>query len=358
MGVAIPKKAVKGFLEKRLKKPVQLVEYKKLGSGWHGIGYKIRFKTKSSKKTHTVILREISPEGFSHDFHSDRAAVFILQHSLSETLPKHIKSYDVGGIAGEKVVSLGECKEFFQIVEVAEGRDYFSELDDILKRGYLTKEDKRKTLMLSNYLVSLYKKQFKGKKSKSNSIYLRHTRDCVGNGEMLMGVIDTYPRKLSWTNEKELTEIITLAVKNREGMKDKRRKLTRIHGDYHPGNIIFKGKNFKVLDASREIWGDPADDLTCMFGNYLRYALIQKGKWEGIFKELGNLFWENYMKKTKDYGANISAPIFFGFRGVVMAHPFFYRQDKPAVKKKLFKFVKNVLKEKRFDYKKVGKYLQ
>lgn len=281
-----------------------------------------------------------------------------MQNEMFKNIPKHAKSIDVIGV-DEKIHPVGNAKEFYQIVEEASGIDYFNDFERIKKTGKISQEDRKKALILSNYLVNLHKKKFKGKKAIADSIYKRHLRDTIGHGEMMLGVIDTYPaiKTLKWTNEKEISEIIRKSFLFKEKIKGLNR-LSRIHGDFHPGNIWFKGKDFIVLDASREPWGDPAEDLACLGLNYIWYALMQTGKFEGPFKELFEIYWNNYIKKSKDRQMNNVAPLFFAWRGFVVAHPLFYKNQTNSTRRKIFNFVKAVLKDEKFDTKKINIYLR
>jgi len=112
-----------------------------------------------------------------------------------------------------------------------------------------------------------------------------------------------------------------------------------------------------LLDASREIYGDPADDVTTMAVNYIWFAVMQSGKFSGPFADLFNAYWSNYMKKTKNKGILRTAGIFFAFRGVVVAHPVFYGLQSDTVRRKMLRFVDNVLGETTFDPKKINSYL-
>jgi hypothetical protein len=346
--IRIPKKKMQQYLREREKAPVKIIKYKRLGAGWHGAGYEIVYRVKGKIKN--VILRIQRPVGFSHEYAADRAKVFLLQHNLSKLVPKHVKSLDVGGSTPQgKMVSIGECREFFQIVEKVTGQEYMKDLELIKQRGTLTPADRKKALLLSDYLVNLHKKKFKGSRELARSIHRRHTRDAVGHGEMLMGVLDTYPDKISWASKKEMIDLVDLAVKFRERIKDRHNRLRRMHGDFHPGNIIFKnGRDFVVLDASRELWGEPADDLTTLAINYLWFALQHKGGFSGPFAELFHLFFDNYLKKTNDYGILEIVGLFFAFRGVVVIHPTFYPKQAKSVRRKIFNFIRNVLKERLF----------
>jgi len=361
--VKIDEKIMQSYLEKKFKDKIEIIEYKRMGTGWHGTGYSVRFKINGNEQR--VVLRTLRPEGFSHDYFSDRAASFILQHELSNNVNNHIKSIDVGGYTPKgELVSIGECREFFQIVEFVEGTEYVKDLLEIMKRGKLTKEDKDRALMLSDYLVELHKEKYNPyvkedeKKAMASSIYKRHLRDCVGHGEMLMGVIDTYPDDLKWTDRKEFASIIGKAAELREELKDDYKRLCRMHGDFHPANIVFREGKIVVLDASRELFGDPTDDMITMALNYVWYAIQHKGDFSGPFKELFDIYWNNYMEKTKDDKIKKVAPIFTAFRYVVMAHPIFFDFQSDEVRRKLFNIINNTLKAKEFDPVNINRYIE
>ena len=345
------------YLAEREQAPVKITKYKRLGTGWHGTGYEISYRVK--KKAKTLILRTQRPVGFSHEYAADRARVFLLQHSLSKLVPKHMPSLDVGGYTPQgEMVSIGKCKEFFQIVEMATGQEYMKDLELIKQRGKLTPVDRRKALLLSDYLVALHKKRFRGERELARSIHRRHTRDAVGHGEMLMGVLDTYPDKVGWISKKELVDLVDLAVKFRERVKDRHNRLRRMHGDFHPGNIVFKNnRDFVVLDASRELWGEPADDLTTLAINYIWFAVQHKGNFSGPFAELFHLFFDNYLRKTRDRGILEIVGLFFAFRGAVVIHPIFYPSQANSVRKKMFNFIKNTLGERFFHSDRINEHL-
>ena len=64
--------------------------------------------------------------GFGHDHFSDRARIMIWQNSTFAKLPKHVPSLDVGYFTDkEKLVSAGNAREYFLLMEKIEGKEYF-----------------------------------------------------------------------------------------------------------------------------------------------------------------------------------------------------------------------------------------
>lgn len=358
--IKIPKSVVQKYLEAKEGGNVTITGYEKLGSGWHGTGYMVSYKGRSTKgKIRQIVLRTLMPSNFSHDYASDRAKVFILQHEMARGIPGHISSYDVSGYTGKgQLVSLGDINEFFQVVEVAKGTAYSQDFQRIKESGKLKEEDLKKAKALSDYLVGLHSKKIKADRDVMVSLRRRHSRDAIGHGEMMVGVVDTYPDDFSFISKEKLTDIICKATGFREKVKDTPFVPCRMHGDFHPANILFSGSKFTVLDASREVYGDPADDVTTMAINYIWFAVMQSGSFSGPFERLFRAFWDNYMKKAGSEHILRTAGVYFAFRGVVVAHPVFYQAQSDDTRRKMMAFVEGVLSEEKFDPDRINEYLE
>jgi hypothetical protein len=326
---------------------------KELKGFGYGVPYLIEFSVKGEKKS--VVFETMRPEGFGHDHFSDRAQVLLWQHSAFNKLPKHVRSVDVGAFtSNNSLKSLGDCTEFFILTEKIEGQLYHRDLDRIKEQKTLTQLDKDRCLALSDYLVQIH-----AIKRDAPRFYIRRIRDLVGHGECIMGLIDSYPPKLDFISEKELTEIEKKCVEWRWRLKQRTHRCSQIHGDYHPWNVMFRqGTDFTVLDRSRGEWGEPADDMSAMSINYIFYSLQAYGKLAGAFEELFKLFWSNYLEKTEDKEILTVIQPFYAWRGLVVASPVWYPNLSFDVRRKLFNFIRNVLNTESFDLKKVNLYLE
>lgn len=331
--------------------PVQVEDGIK-GFGY-GKPYLIEFISKGEKRD--VVLSSMRVQkGFGHDHFSDRAGILIWQNSVFDKLPKHVRSLDVGYFTNKgELFSAGKAEEYFILMEKIEGKEYFLDLERIKKDGKLKPIDRERTVALSSYLAEIH-----ANKHDDRELYLRKIRDTVGHGECIMGLLDSYPDNLDFVSRDELCEIEKKCVDWRYKIKGNTDRLCMTHGDFHPWNIMFReGADFTVLDRSRGEWGEAADDVASITMNYLFYSLQKYGELKGPFQELYELFFDNYLEKTHDRELlNVIQP-FYVFRSVVVASPVWYPNLDPAVRTKIFNFIKNILDGEVFDYLDVNSYL-
>src|SRR4030065_575467 len=177
----INENALKAYLNKDFRDIIQL-DIRKLASGVQGVGFLIEMETSDGIKSYVV--KTLLSEGLGHDYPSDRAAVFLL------------------------------------------------DLSEFSKKDYLEEGDIKKIKTMASYLAEIH-----SVKKESKTLYWRKLRDTIGHGECLMGVFDTYPDgTLSYD---EMADIVKQSVDWIYKLKPKFKRLSQIHGDFHPGNIWF-----------------------------------------------------------------------------------------------------------------------
>ncbi|MGB9715400.1 MAG: phosphotransferase family protein [Thermodesulfovibrionales bacterium] len=357
-------KALEKYLREFFGSSVNLIEFKRLGSGVHGAGYLL--KIESGGATKSYVLKDLAPEGLGHDYPSDRAGVFLLALDTYGKLPKHVKAIDVISMKQDGTMkSIGGGVEYFLLMETAEGENYFKDLEEFSKKDSLDEIDKKKIEAMTSYLAEIH-----SNKKDSKTLYWRKLRDTVGHGECLMGVFDSYPDGTLPYNE--MAEIIKKSVDWIARLKPKYKRLSQIHGDFHPGNIWFtpfsyprtqnselrKETDFILLDRSRGPWGDPADDITALTINYIFFSIKHFGTVKGPYFEGLRLFYERYINISQDNEIfSIVAP-FYAFRGAVVANPIFYPELTPEQRGIIFRFVNNVLDDDSFKIEMVNDYLR
>lgn len=319
----------------------------------YGKPYLINFR--ANGKEHSVVLSTMKTQGgFGHDHFSDRAQIFIWQHSTFNKLPRHVEAIDVGFFTRDGMLrSAGDAEEYFLLMKKVEGVEYFNDLERIKKEGRLKELDLKRAEALSSYLADIH-----GNKHKNPELYVRKIRDTLGHGECIMGIADSYPANLDFISWEDLCEIEKKCVEWRWKIKNKTHRLCVEHGDFHPWNIMFReGTDFTVLDRSRGEYGEAADDVSSLTTNYLFYSLQKYGSLEKEFKRLYELFFDNYLEKTGDLELLEVIQPFYVFRGLVVASPIWYPNIPLEVREKLFNFIKNVLDTEKFDPKDVNSYL-
>ena len=320
-----------------------------------GYGNPILVEFKIGGKRRRVVLETMRPGGFGHDYLADRAQSVILAHSTFNKLPTHVRSVDVGALTRTgSMLSAGDAAEYFLLVDYAEGEEYYKDLEKIKTEGKLYELDKRRSQALSNYLAKIH-----AVKRGDPQLYVRRIRDLIGHGECIMGLVDSYPSKLDFIDESEFIEFEKRCIEWRWRIKGKAHRLCQVHGDFHPWNVLFrKGLDFTVLDRSRGEWGEAADDLSAMTINYFFYSLQAYGRLEGPFEELWKTFFTEYLEKTGDYEVLTVIQPFFAWRSLVVASPIWYPTLQLDIRKKLFKFLREVLDEEVFDFRQVNSYIQ
>ncbi len=353
--------AIKSYLLNNFKDIIQ-IDIRKLGSGVQGSGFLIEMKTSAGIQSY--VIKTLIPEGLGHDYPSDRAAVFLLDLDEYRNLPNHVKAVDVlAEMEDSSVKSIGGGKEYYLLMEKAEGEHYFNDLTEFSKKKHLADTDIDKIKAMTSYLAKIH-----AVKKDSKTLYWRKLRDTVGHGECLMGVFDTYPD--GTLPYEEMADIIKKSVDWYARLKPKYKRLSQIHGDFHPGNIWFipplpspgkverEGADFILLDRSRGPWGEPADDVTALTINYMFFSVKHHGDVRGAYLDGLNLFFDGYIKASGDAEITQVVAPFFAFRGAVVANPVFYPELTIEQRKIIFRFVHNILDDERFNITRVNDYLR
>lgn len=340
-------------------------DVKKMG---YGVPYLIVFNEGATQKKLILSTMRIS-HGFGHDYRSDRVDNLVMSYDTWNRLPGHCKVQDLGAFnkTDSSLISLGEADEFFILRPMIEGVEYHKDLDRILDSsspGSLERNDLSRARALAEYLIKIHKKKYKSNKETQKELYARKIRDTVGHGECIFGLADSYPaQNLDFLREGELERIEKKCVEHRWRLKNHWSRLSQVHGDFHPWNVLFSNYpkrnplHFSLLDRSRGEWGEPADDVCAMSVNYIFYSLRKYGELRGEFQALYDEFMNTYINGSGDEDVLNAMPLFYTFRALVIASPVWYPTLSSEIRRKIFNFSENILNEERFQPSKVNDYL-
>jgi len=361
--IKIELEELKRYLEKRSCAPVQIVSIHELGGGsagtaalkQFGYGRPIFVSFRVGEQEEQVVFHRIRRNAFGRERDDDRvAAVWLDFHSFNR-LPRHVPALDmvIHTIEG-KIKSIKMADEVLLMSGFRPGHLYGDDLIRIRDEGTLLPLDVKRAEALAGYLADIHKV-----KHEDPLLWRRRLRDLIGHGEGIMGLADSYPRDLPYVNEAELRSFEEAANRWRWRLKPLSQRLSQVHGDFHPFNILFeRDLDYHVLDRSRGEWGEPADDVSCMTINYLFFSLQRFGRLEGPFRVLYDRFWGNYLALRPDEELQEVIHPWFVWRVLVLASPIWYPDITEEVRRKLLMFAHRILSTDRYDYRQVNQYLE
>lgn len=356
----LSKPALERYLRARFGSTVRLLSYGVIGKESskgeqkrYGYGTPVKLTFKVGARIQSAVLGTMKPGPFGHEHMADRAQAMLWDYDSYDRLPRHVKALDVGAFdAKQRLFSLAEAREFFVLNQWTEGTSYYADLDRLAKGGSLQELDRQRAVTLARYLAQIH-----AKKRRDADLYKRRLRELIGHGECIMGLTDSYPERCGFITHDLLRTVEEACNRWRWRLRDKTSRLSQVHGDFHPYNVLFRAEtDFAVLDRSRGEWGEPADDVTAMTINYLLNSLIRWGKLKGPFEVLFRSFWDTYVDTTGDKEVMETAAPFFAFRGLVVASPLWYPKLSMEIRRSLFRFIENVLDSPRFEPGRVNAY--
>jgi hypothetical protein len=295
-----------------------------------------------------VVLHPSVPDGFGHDTLADRAAEALLPWDTFGNLPGHVRALDVGYFAADgSLASLAGARDFWVATEFGEGEPYFRDLERLEHADGAGERDVARAELLAAALARIH-----ADRHDAPELYRRRIRDLFGGHECIAGMIDSYADVDldGWASPAFFLDLERRLVPWRFRLRGETARLCRVHGDFHPWNILFADDDRPTfLDRSRGEWGEAADDVACLSVNYLFFSLRAHGRLAGAYADLWSRFFQRYHEETEDpLLLELVAP-FFAFRCLVLASPLWYPHLAPDVRAALLRFASRAIDLPRFD---------
>ena len=302
-----------------------------------------------------LVIRRVMPNGFGRERKSDRVAEVWRDYHNFSLLPQHVKARDLLIFRPEQALqSIAGAHELLLVTDYAPGQPYADDLIRIRDTGQCTDLDIQRTAALANYLADIH-----ATKRNDALHWRRRLRDLVGHGEGIMGLADSYRADDPLVTPTWLQGIENGANRWRWHLKAYPERLSQIHGDFHPFNILFTtDSHFHVLDRSRGEWGAPEDDVSCLMINYLFFGLQRGDALQEPFTTLYTTFWEGYLSASGDEDLTAMVAPWIAWRALVLASPQWYPSSSLATRQRLMNLAHNVLQAETFAWQAVNRYLE
>lgn len=298
----------------------------------------------ASGASRDLVWRVVAANEFGHDRRADRAAATLLAYDDFARIPQHVRAHEVGAISSPgRLLPLPDACELYLVTDWAPGAIYAEDLRRLTREHVASDTDHARVRSLARYLAELHAP------SSRPGAYRRAIRDLVGHGEGIFGIIDGYPRDVEGASSQRLHDIERRCVRWRWILREHEDRAARIHGDFHPFNIVFDGPRFTLLDASRGTVGEPADDLTALAVNFVLFALDQPASWRRGLGPLWHALWGEYQAARRDPRLFAMAPPFFAWRALVVCNPRFYPGLRARARDALLGLATRVLDEQRLE---------
>lgn len=301
-----------------------------------------------------LVINTVNKGKHGYEKRADRAGKVLLDYDISNKLPHHVPCLGVGAFTEDgNILPLEKTTELFLVSHYTSGRTFEKDLNKLSQGADLIPEDKTRVLALSDYLVQIH-----NQKQTNPGLYNRRIDDLFTSSEGVFGLTDSYPSESSIATTSRLQKIERKLIAWRWQLKDRANRLSQVHGDYQPQNILFqKNGEFYLLDRRGGEWGEPAEDVSAMSIHFVFNSLQRYGALRGIFRVLFDIFWDHYLQNTQDIElASVIQP-YYAWRALALAHPSLYPSLGNETRLLLFNFIDNVLAEDWFDPQNINAYL-
>jgi aminoglycoside phosphotransferase (APT) family kinase protein len=318
------------------------------GGKKYGYGRPAAVDFLTEREERRLVFRTMGPDPFGHHRRADRVAEMVLSKDTFDSIPRHVRPIDVGTLDIQGDLITFPDGEPWLLTEFVEGTLYADSLTKVAGDDEASPEQLARARALARYLVEMHSVKT------APDEWRRSLRDVIGSGEGIFGLADSFPKHHPVAPASRVRQLEHDAVKWRWMLKGREHRSSRVHGDFHPFNVLFRaGTDFSVLDCSRGAAGEPADDVTCMAINFIFFALLERGRFTGALRQHWDVFFSTYLEESGDGELlDLVAP-FFTWRALVVASPVWYPDADDYVRDLVLRFAERLLEGHHFEPEKI-----
>ena len=347
----ISKEVFQDLLQEKFGNAFSIQSIEKTGSGYHSDGFKI------TTKDQVFFMKKFK----SHDlgFAYPERKVFSLLVSQAMGKRSSQKPSPLGVVlvnkkeGKKKAMILPEIRddtEIYHIQEFASGGDsYYSMLQKRKEKLEVDATDHKEIDKIVSYLASLHAQKYPSSdSSRLKEMYNDGIRSVLSNPELTLMLLHDFDEHSPLLDRNAQKEYLGLMYDVIHRWKNRSDRLCALHGDFWGTNFFLRedGSTW-VADYSRIPWADPGIDVGWWLAQYLWFYHETRNPY---FKELGELFLQQYERKTGDKEIRSAVALAFGFLGLVYIFPKFYPQLDIELGKRFIAHVMNILDKGRFTW--------
>lgn len=332
----------------KMGKTVSFVSIEKIGSGYHSDGYKL---ITSDKKE--FFLKYVRSHDLGFEFSERQIMSLMVSTGMGKRASNDKNPAPIGVIVlnGKDEMMMPEPDISTRVYHLQEfggtGKSYSDILEENKNKKTADDEDRKQLEKIADSLVKIHSVKHPSKeKSHLTALYNDGIRNILTHPELSMMVLSEFPNDYKILDLEGQKEIIGLMYENIKKWVGRYDRLTALHGDFWGANIFFKqdGDIF-VVDFSRIPWGDPAIDAGWFIAQYLWYYHSTGNKY---FRELTEMWFDIYEKKSGDKDVREAVPLVIGWTGIVQIYPRWFPDRDVKTGIKFITHIKEILKNKKF----------
>ncbi len=339
----INKEVLSKALTEKLNKNINIIKIEKAGGGYHSDGFKA-----VSADGQVFFVKKF--KSYDLGFAFPERKVFSLMISDGMARRANQKPSPVGIMLTNKdkagiIPEINEDTGIYHIQEFEpEGSDYFSLLLKRKNKAQIDEKDKEEIEKIVEYIKSIHSIKYEHSDQKRvREVYNDGIRSVLNSPELTLMLLHDFDEYSPIMDREMQKEYLGLMYEIMHRWKNREDRLCALHGDFWGANFFFRNDGtIWVVDYSRIPWGDPGIDVGWWLAQYLQFYYKTNNSY---FKDLGELFINEYEKKTGDKEIRKTVTIALGLMGIIYVIPRFYPELDPKVGKRFLTHIMKILKE-------------